>query len=198
MFRRPVHPTRMHKIKERRMRVSELLKQRYKQFEMGDLLGVDRSTISKDIKAIHKEWMAQSLDNLHIVRLRELVDLDDMEKICIQKLAAIKSPTQGSRWMEERRKIKERRARLLGLDAEQRYSVKREITIITKEKRDAVVLAALGGRLPKGIGYHPQRGFSGDGSDSGKPIDAEFKEISPSDANKHTRDANHTNDSAAT
>jgi len=171
----------MHEIIERRVKVSELFKKRYKHYEIAQMLGVDRSTITKDIKAIQKEWKAEALDNLHIVRLRELADLDDMERICIERLEKLaKNPHQGSRWMEERRKIKERRSKLLGLDAEQKMSVKRELTIITKEKRDQVVLAALGNRLPEGIEYNPKIGFTGDA------IDVEFEEIKSSNGNSDT------------
>lgn len=152
MLRLPVHPSKAHEVKERRLKVSELYKKRYRQFEIARILNCDQSTISRDIKAIHKEWSAQCVDNIHIVRIRELADLDEMEKECIIRLEELKKhPHQGSRWMEERRKIKERRARMLGLDTEQRYVVRKEITIVDKAKRDEVMLAALGNRLPPGM-----------------------------------------------
>jgi transposase len=152
VFRRPVHPSKSHEIKERRLLVSKYYKQRFKQYEIAEILGVDRSTIARDIQAIHREWQAQCIDNVHVVRIRELADLEDMEKICMERLEELeKNPHQGSRWMEERRKIKERRSKMLGLDTEQRYVIKKEITVVDKTKRDEILLAALGSRLPPGM-----------------------------------------------
>lgn len=142
-----------HRVKERRAKVSELYKQRYNQREIAEIIGnIDQSAISRDIKAIHKEWLSQAIDNVHVVRIRELADLERMEQECIDRLNRLKhNPHQGSRWMEERRKIKERRSRMLGLDTAQRYVVRKEVTIIDKAKRDEVILAALGNRLPQGV-----------------------------------------------
>lgn len=141
-----------HVVMERRLKVSELLKKRLTHQAIASRLGVERSVITKDIKAIQNEWASQCIDNIHLVRLRELADLEDMERECIARLEGLQAhPHQGSRWMEERRKIKERRAKMLGLDTEQRFSIKKEVTYIDKAKRDEVILAALGDRLPPEI-----------------------------------------------
>lgn len=131
---------------QRRAAVCYLYKRRYNQSEIAAILECSQGTVSQDIRAIHETWRQSQLDNIEIVRMREIADLDDMERICIERLEHCKDPRTGSRWMEERRKIKERRARLLGLDAAQAYEVRRTEFRITAQDRDAAVLAIFGYR----------------------------------------------------
>jgi len=135
------------KIAERRIKLMELYEQRYSYTEMAKILEVDRSQVVRDLQAIEAklvERTQEAMGNLEAMRLRELEDLDRMERICIERLEKLQhSPHQGSRWLEERRKIKERRAKLMGLDSEQKFKVTTVEQEGTKEQRDAAVQAAL-------------------------------------------------------
>jgi hypothetical protein len=127
----------------RRKKVSELYSKRWNEMEIAEHLGVNVSTVSRDLTALRMIWLECQIDNINLAKLRELADLETMEKICIERLDKLAShPHQGTRWMEERRKIKERRAKLLGLDAEQKMNITKSIEIINKDQRDAAIKAA--------------------------------------------------------
>lgn len=127
----------------RRKKVAELYAKRWNEQEIAEHFGCNKSTICRDLDALRMLWLECQIDNIHLAKLRELADLEEMEKICISRLEKLeKNPHQGTRWMEERRKIKERRAKLLGLDAEQKMNITQSIEIISKDQRDAAVKAA--------------------------------------------------------
>ena len=140
--------TKQHDIAVRRKKISELYKKRYYQAEIAEELGIDPSLVSLDLKAMNETFKEEMMDNLIDIKVRELHDYNEMEKICIEKLAGITDPKSGSRWIEERRKIKQAKAKLLGLDSPVKFQTQRVTVHINKEQRDAVVLAALGGKLP--------------------------------------------------
>jgi IS30 family transposase len=133
-----------HIKQERRAKVSELWKQKYKMVQIAEMIGVHVSTISRDVRYLEKQWIETQNLNIGDLRNRELRELDEMEQICILRLEAlIDSPTKGARWMEERLKIKQRRAQLLGIDAATKYEVNKPSQGITKEKRDEMAAAAV-------------------------------------------------------
>lgn len=138
-------------IQERRANVLDLYKKRYSQWEIAAILNVDQATVSRDIRAIQDLLLASAIDDLLVVRIRDLMDLDEMEKECIRRLEGCTHPTQGSRWMEERLKIKKRRSKLLGLDSPQKYEVKKVSANLTTEQTDKLINAALGGEVPAGL-----------------------------------------------
>jgi len=139
-----------HVKQERRAKVSELWKQKYKMTQIAEMLGVDVSTISRDIRYLDKQWVETQNLNIGDLRNRELRELDEMEQICILRLEAlISSPTKGARWMEERLKIKQRRAQLLGIDAATKFEVHKPSQGISKEKRDEMARAAISRKTRK-------------------------------------------------
>lgn len=117
-------------------------------------LGVAQSTIKRDIKWLRSEWQKERIEHVDEVRQRELAELDEMETICAQRLMECKNPWQGTRWMEERRKIKERRAKLLGLDAPEKSMRMNTHVTINKEEAAKVVEAVVVANDPLAIPMH--------------------------------------------
>jgi len=134
--------------RERRAQIAGLYKKRYKMHEIAEMLGINIATVSRDIKYLESLWIKSQIDNIESVKLRELSELDEMERVCIERLEKCTQPWQGARWMEERRKIKERRAAILGFDAPKNLSITTKDRTLTKEQRDAAFRVALGGTSP--------------------------------------------------
>jgi DNA-binding CsgD family transcriptional regulator len=133
---------RAHEIRERRQKITELARQGYRQWEIAEMIDVRQGTVTNDLKIMEAIWIKSGMLDVHLIKLRQLNKLDEMEQIAIQRLEALaKDPRSGSRWLEERRKIIERRCRILGLDAPKQVDVSIEIGE-TKEQRDAAVKAA--------------------------------------------------------
>lgn len=72
---------------------------------------IDQTTISRDMTELRKQW--QKEQDISIVKGQEVVELDYMEREAAIRYASTKDPG----WIDRRLKIKERRAKLLGLDA---------------------------------------------------------------------------------
>jgi len=142
--RRKVMTPQQYKRRERRAQISELYKKKYMVHEIADMVGTSITTVSKDIKYLHNLWEKSQIENIKSVKLRELAELDGMERICMERLEGCTQPWQGARWMEERRKIKEHRASLLGLDAPKNINHEIHASIFTKEQKDAAFNIALG------------------------------------------------------
>ena len=116
--------------------------------------GVSRKTINADVKALREMWRKELIDDPVAIKAQELAELNDMERDCIRGYAL----THDRGWIAERRLIKERKAKLLGLDAPVRQEhsgpeggpIKQDLTVITDaldeaETRDT--LDALSQRL---------------------------------------------------
>jgi len=143
------HKSKTLMLLERRKKVMELYKQRYTHAEIADLLGVERSLVTIDIRNMMTALEQDGIENAAIVRIRELMDLDCLERQAMKRLEKLAgSPHQGSRWAEIILSCKERRAKLLGLDAEQKFSVRTSVTVLSKEQKDAIFYAAIGGIMP--------------------------------------------------
>lgn len=90
-------------------------------------LGISQPTVSRDILVIKDEWKAQRLVRLDDHRDRELQELDRMEGDAIRAALSCDTGSDDHRkWLETRLKIKQRRAKLLGLDAERLHTIKVE------------------------------------------------------------------------
>lgn len=113
------------------------------QGEIGEALGVNRSTISRDLKSLSEELKIQNQEGWLIHRERVLREIIAKQVDCEHRLAALKdSPRSGSRWMEEWRKLKEMEARILGLYSADRLIITEEQTF-DKDQEDAAIDAAL-------------------------------------------------------
>lgn len=142
---RKIKPQTAFNIIERRKKVAELWRKHYTMTQIGKKLGLNRSTIWRDIKIMEAQWLLQQTENVGSLRRRDLMDLDEMEKICHEKIEANTDPKSlaSAKWMEELRKIKQYRAELMGLKAAKKYEIEAKISSIDKEKKDAAVRAAI-------------------------------------------------------
>ena len=80
---------------------------------MARQLNVTRQTIGADVKALREIWRQELVRDPVEVLARELAELNDMERDCVQSFTV----TGDATWLRERRLIKERKAKMLGLDA---------------------------------------------------------------------------------
>jgi predicted transcriptional regulator len=105
--------TKALEIDERRRKVAQLYLRRQTQTEIARVLGVTQQTISLDIIELRKQWAAESVEAIEEVKVREAAELDEMEA----EAAVEFSKRKNWEWFDRRLKCKERRAKLLGLDA---------------------------------------------------------------------------------
>ncbi len=138
----PYSPQRKHIMADRRNKVSEFYLQGYRKNEIARELNVSQRTISSDLKFLHEMWKKQQIDNIDEIKIRELAKLDELEKKCSKKFNGCNKATSGARFLEEWRKILERRSKLLGLDAAEKHMVVGAIATISKEQNDAAFKAA--------------------------------------------------------
>ncbi|KPK01867.1 MAG: hypothetical protein AMK71_04150 [Nitrospira bacterium SG8_35_4] len=138
----PYSPQRKHIMAVRRKKVSDLYLQGYRKNEIAKECNVSEKTVGNDLKFLHDTWKKQQIDNIDEVKIRELAKLDELEKKCAEKFKACTKPTSGARFLEEWRKILERRSKLLGLDAAEKHIVAGAIATVSKEQNDAAFKAA--------------------------------------------------------
>jgi hypothetical protein len=101
---------------ERRRKVAALYLRHVDQEDIARQLGVDQSTVSRDVAALRSDWRsAAGSDTAEHIAV-EVAELDLMERDAALEF----SKTHDPRWMTVRLSIKDRRAALLGLDAPKR------------------------------------------------------------------------------
>ena len=133
----------------RRARVAELYKERRSANDIRQILfskydyQISHKTIQNDIRVLRQQYIKQGNLDVEEALVRELIELDSMEEECNRRLSEIPNAWQGARWMEERRKIKQHRAKLLGLFAPDKRVQLNVNTEIRKEDRDGALNAAL-------------------------------------------------------
>ena len=121
--------------------------------------GVSRQTINNDVKVLRETWRKELVDDPVAIKAQELAELNDMERDCMRGY----SRTHDRVWVAERRLIKERKAKLLGLDApvKQEHTgpegrpIRQDLTVMidaldNPDTRD--LLDALGQRLESNAG----------------------------------------------
>lgn len=125
-------------IAARRRQVAHFLTLRMNQREIADALHVSPQTIMRDVRAVKKYWLEQSRKDVDVFISRELAELESMDRT-----AAIKQEDGG--WFDRRLRVKERKARLIGLDRQ-----KLEVTghdggpIAVLDARSALLAAIVG------------------------------------------------------
>jgi len=113
---------------DRQKQVAALYLNRVSQVDIAEKLGYDRATISRDVKALLKQWTETAQSDIAELIARELAELDRMELEATSQLQAAKKEGKDNiiiKWSAERRNIKEMRIKLLGLD---------KLTAITVQK----------------------------------------------------------------
>jgi hypothetical protein len=74
----------MRSIAERRAKVAELLKRGLRQYQIVDALGLNKLTVSRDIKAIEQEWRDAALLDFDAAKGLQIARLDHLYgKLCI-------------------------------------------------------------------------------------------------------------------
>lgn len=129
------------KIEDRRRKVAQLYLRRQTQAEIARVLNVSQQTISDDIAELRKQWAAENVENLDQVKVREAAELDEMEA----EAAVEFSKRKNWEWFDRRLKVKERRARLLGLDAPTKTDANVNIGKLSDEELVATTKALLAG-----------------------------------------------------
>lgn len=123
---------------DRRRQIAALRCKRLSQTEIAEIIGVSLGTVNRDLKIVEAEWREEALRSIEEVKSRELADLAEMERdagvefdtsAVKYKLrsedgtaVAVEGPRDPN-WLEQRRRIKEHRAKLLGLYAPDRKDV---------------------------------------------------------------------------
>lgn len=113
-------------ITERRKLVASLLTRKIDQIDIAAQIkkahpdwDVSQPTISRDIKWLKQQWLEDSKQSVEDWKATELAELDEMERDCALQFSSKKSPE----WIRVRLSLKERRAKLLGLDAPTKQEV---------------------------------------------------------------------------
>lgn len=107
-------------IDERRRKVTALWLSHVTQEEIARQIGVSQKTVSVDIKAIREEYKADRTEMID----REAAELDHIERECALRYRQDKA----GEWLDRRLKVKDRRAKLLGLDAPAKIDARSEVT----------------------------------------------------------------------
>lgn len=141
-------------ILDRRRRVSAMWLKRVPTREIAATLKVTPQTITTDIKWLKKDWAKEQSDNVKEVIDRELQDLDHMEQqaasihtLCMTQFNRARRDAEleghaaapdARPWLAEarqslaeRRSIKERRSRLIGLDAPVKQEVQGDVGLVS-------------------------------------------------------------------
>jgi hypothetical protein len=145
----PASPSHALEVLQRRKKVAALYLQGRYQWEIGQAVGVDRGTISRDLKAIRDQWQGAALADWTQAKNRELDRVDLLERTYWESWERSMAPAESSTQEKlngtggERMKAAirregrdgnpaflagvqwciERRCKLLGLDAPQRVSL---------------------------------------------------------------------------
>lgn len=118
--------TKRAEVIARRKLVAEYYLQHATESEIAQMLGVGQATISRDIQAILADWKRAYLVDAEAYVLRDLADLDSLERECATRLRA----TGEAIWVLRLVQIKGRRAKLLGLDAPSKV----DISVFVRER----------------------------------------------------------------
>lgn len=102
---------------ERRSKIAALLVRKVPYRQIASTLGVAIGTVASDVEKIRAEWRTSALDNLEDYVIEELATLDNDEyelRMLLQRQATVENRLRA---YDRILKIRERRAKLLGLDA---------------------------------------------------------------------------------
>lgn len=101
-------------MEERRRKVAALYLAHVTQTEIATRLGLSQPTVSRDVEAIRREYRQAREELID----REAAGLDAIERDCVLQYQA----TKAVEWIRARLETKQRRAKLLGLDAPQKVA----------------------------------------------------------------------------
>lgn len=111
-----IGPQKRAELDERRRMVAQLYLRRVPMFEIAKKVGVHKSTITRDIQHLSRQWLAESMADTKVIKARELAELDELEYDCALQFGGQKITKKDVEWIHARLRIKQRRAKMLGLD----------------------------------------------------------------------------------
>jgi predicted DNA-binding protein (UPF0251 family) len=119
-------------------------KEHLNQYEIAEILGVDRSTVTYYLKEVGEEWKKERLELMDTVFERELLELDAMEANatkCLNKFGdaidaegniideTYLNSKEAIEWTKARLKIKELKGKMLGFNSPQKVQHSGEVSI---------------------------------------------------------------------
>jgi DeoR/GlpR family transcriptional regulator of sugar metabolism len=110
---------------ERQAKVAKLYLGRNTVSSMARMFDVTTTTIQRDLKQLRTDWQVERLEDTTEQITREIEELHQMESDCYAQWLATKDPV----WMDKRIRIKERRAKLMGLDKPIQVQTSGETTV---------------------------------------------------------------------
>ena len=142
--RSPMKWRRRIPLEERKRRLIQLVRDHpdWDQTQLGEALGIDKSTVSRNLKTINEEFKVVNSEMWTLSRERVLKEIRENKAECMSRLERCVKPHQGSRWMEEWTKLNLQESKILGINSASHIMVHEELTI-RKEEIDAGVNAAL-------------------------------------------------------
>jgi hypothetical protein len=129
-----------NRIEERRTKVAHLMAAHFTYREMAEQLGVAPSTISEDVKVIRERWRERATAQYASHLAEELAKLDLLEHELLPK-ALSGGPGGGMnlRAVDRVLAIRDRRARMLGLDAPSKVEATLKVELLVRAVEDTLV-----------------------------------------------------------
>jgi hypothetical protein len=129
-----------NRIEERRIKVAHLMAAHFTYREMAEQLGVAPSTISEDVKVIRERWRERATAEYSSHLAEELAKLDLLEHELLPK-ALSGGPGGGMnlRAVDRVLAIRDRRARMLGLDAPSKVEATLKVELLVRAVEDTLV-----------------------------------------------------------
>jgi predicted DNA-binding protein YlxM (UPF0122 family) len=131
-MRVPVATSTLTEIADRRKKVASYYLNKMPMVDIAEKLGVHKMTISRDVKELNKVWAKEAQADISEHIARELAELERMELEAAAMYQHFKGNEKkgfplnsydANKWFESRLKVKDRRAKLLGLDRPQKLDV---------------------------------------------------------------------------
>jgi DNA-binding CsgD family transcriptional regulator len=109
--------------------------------QLAAMLGVDKATISKDLRNLSEEFKTSNISNFELQRERILNEIR-MNKIeCMRRLRGL-GDREGSRWMEEWTKLTEKEMKIVGIGTNETLTIERGKSF-DKIQHDAAIAAMM-------------------------------------------------------
>jgi hypothetical protein len=123
----------LNEVERRRKTVATMVASHYSDREIAEALGVASSAVSDDVKAIREQWRQRAIDDYGNILGEELAKLDLLERALLAK-ALSGGPDGGVNLpaVDRLLAIRDRRARMLGLDSRSRVEVTMQTELMAK------------------------------------------------------------------
>jgi hypothetical protein len=130
----------LNAIEERRTQVAELVASHHTYREIAKLVGCSSSTVGGDVKAVGDQWRQRASADYAGFLAEEMAKLDLLQREVLPK-ALSGGPKAGVnlRAVDRVLAIRDRRARMLGLDAPSKVEATLKVEIIVRALEDTLV-----------------------------------------------------------